>query len=93
MELFRVGLLIRAYERNDFAMSTSTTGPTRAVDVSALVSWWIEVDHARDIVHVDTSCRDVGADEHLRVTSLEERKRTFALSLRTVAVDRDRVDS
>ena len=93
MELFRLRLLIRADERYDLAMPASTTGPTRPVDVSALVCRWIEVDHARDIIHVDTSCRDVGADEDLRLTSLEERERTFALSLRTVAVDRDRVDS
>ncbi len=93
MELFRLGLLIRADKRYDLAMPASTTGPTRPVDVSALVSRWIEVDHASDIIHVDTPCRDVGADEHLRLSSLEKRKCTFALSLRPVAMDRDRVDS
>jgi hypothetical protein len=50
----------------------------------------VEVDHVRDVIEVEAARGDIGCDECRHLAPLESCKRTFACSLRHVAVHRDR---
>jgi hypothetical protein len=51
------------------------------VDVGVLVFWWVVVDDTGDVIDVDTSRCDIGADQYLGLAGLEERERSVALCL------------
>src|SRR4029077_17520337 len=63
-----------------------------AMDVVLVLPRWIEVDHVRDVVWVESARRDVRCDERRGLAALELRERTLARVLRHVAVHRDRPD-
>ena len=63
-------------------------GAPGSVRVVLEVGRRVEVHDAGDRVDVDAAGGDVGGDERLEPTVGERRQRTFALTLRAVAVDR-----
>ena len=49
-------------EVNRHTLTAETTGSTDSVDVFYTVGWEIVVDHKRDLLHFDTSCKEIRGD-------------------------------
>src|SRR5680860_597433 len=70
--------------------AAGSRGPTDAMDVVLVVVRRIEVDHVRDAVEIESSCRDVGRDEHIDSALGEAVQRALARGLGHASVHRVR---
>ncbi|CRK15600.1 hypothetical protein BN1723_010732 [Verticillium longisporum] len=67
-------------------LATKAAATTNTVDVVLAVARQIVVDDQADLLHVDTTCPNIGRDEHTAVALAEVLHNTVALLLRHVAV-------
>jgi hypothetical protein len=68
-------------------------GSTDPVDVVLRVHRELEVDHLWQCLDVQPARRNIGRDEHSNLAALERFQRFLALGLRSIAVDRGRLDA
>ena len=85
--------LIPEQQRHDDTRRTSTRGAARAVQVSLVVFWWVEVNHAVNAVNVETTCGHVGGHEDSKGARAEVGQGLLALTLAKVAVNSGGVDA
>merc|ERR1711959_42926 len=56
--------VVRKDEVDGNTLSTKSTGSTNSVDVVLLFEWKLVVDNETNLLHIDTSCEEIGGDEH-----------------------------
>jgi hypothetical protein len=93
LKLFRDRLLIGADEGDDGACRARTPSSSRTVHVGVVVLGRVVVDHTGNVVDMDASSGDIGANEHLGLPGLKHRQRAVALRLGAIPVDCYRTDS
>lgn len=70
---------------------TCSSCPPNAVNIIFKCLREVEVDHVRDVLHINASTRDVCCDEHFTLSILEPLHDSFSLRLRLVPVNREGV--
>jgi hypothetical protein len=84
-----VARLVGHHEAHPGAARPRAAGTADAVDVAVAILRGVEVDHVRDLRHVDAAGGDVRRHERVHGPGFEARKRLLALGLGLVAVHRD----
>src|SRR5215212_3348876 len=84
--------LVAHHEGDAHPSAPRAAGPPDPVYVAVAIRGCVEVDDVRDVVDVESARGDVGRDQGLDLAGLEPGQRPLALTLRLVAVHRDRVD-
>lgn len=90
-ELADIPMLGWCHECDADSLGAGAAGPADAMDVCLGVRRRVEIDHVRDAADIDPARRDVGRDQYVDRTGFEARQRLLALTLRLVAVHRDRI--
>jgi hypothetical protein len=80
------GACSSGHERDARAGASGAAGAARAVEVALAVRRSVEVDHVRDVVHVESARLDVRGDEHTGGPVVKPAERLLALGLGLVAV-------
>jgi hypothetical protein len=80
-------LLSHRLEQNGESFRSRTTGSTDSVHVVFGVEGEFVVDHRRECLDVEATCRNIGGDHHARLAGLECSKGTVALLLVLVSVN------
>ena len=88
-DVTRLGLLVGEHERGRGAVASGPSGAAGAVHVVLVLLRRVEVDHVRDVVEVEPSCRDVGGNQRRHVSALEAVQSPLAGLLRHVSMHRD----
>ena len=86
-------LIFRRNETDRIADGVRAAGATDAMDVILRVHREIVVHHMRNPVHIDAPRGDVGRHQNADRAGLEILQRTQPLVLRTIGMDRPRLDS
>src|SRR5215207_572884 len=74
------------YQRERVARALGASCSPNPMDVGISGVWHIVVDDMRDILHIETTCRDIGGNHDGEVSALETAERLLALSLGAIAV-------
>ena len=84
--------LVDADQADRLAHRARPAGPADAMDVVLRVPRQLEVDDDREVLDIETACRDIGRHEDPDLAGLEALERPRPFRLRAIAVDRDRVE-
>ena len=88
LDIVQPRALLGVAQRDREAAAAGATGTPDPVDIAFRQARQIVIEDMRHRVHVDPARGDIGRDEHLHGASAEGVKRTLALTLRLVAVQR-----
>lgn len=80
-------LFSAGYEHDCLTFRTRSTGTTDSVNIRLWILWYIVVDYERDVLHVESSRRDIGGDEDVTEAILKSLEGSSTISLLHISME------
>lgn len=75
------------YEHDSLTFGTCTTGTTDSVDVCLWIFWYIVVYNEHDVLHIESTSRNISGDEDITESILEAFEGTGSVSLLHISME------
>jgi len=83
--------LISGHKHHCLSLCTSSSCTTDTMHITLRIIWHLEVDYHIDLIHIESSSRDVCSDQDTKVVIFDFFECSESISLLHITVKRDRI--